>query len=269
MLEAAGAMLEWMTTTMPVVSLRHTLHPAVGFAAALALHVTARTAVGEPVPAPQLHVHAVLIGVERGDGLFAAPELSGFFKHGAPLEGAAIARARLAESLVELGFEIESETGRNERFFEICGVPGGLVGSMSARTQDVEAKLAERQAARGSSLTSRERAVAALQTRAPKQRELQSSDIAELWRREAQAFGFGPDAVQALRTAAPFGTDLESRVACVRAAVRRRLNNRGASASVGEARATVLESAAGRLRLPEALALLNEMEADGELSAQT
>src|SRR5262249_41092934 len=54
--------------------------PAVGMAAALALHVTARRAEGEAVPSPQLHVHGVLVGVERADGVLVTPDSRAFFK---------------------------------------------------------------------------------------------------------------------------------------------------------------------------------------------
>jgi conjugative relaxase-like TrwC/TraI family protein len=268
MLEAAAAMLEWMTTTMPVVSFRRALQPAVGFAAALALHVTARSAPGHEVPAPQLHVHSVLLGVERSDGLFAAPELSGFFKRGAPLEGGAVGRARLAESLADLGFGIEAETGRNGRFFEIAGVPAGLVQCMSARTRDVEAKVLEREAAQGRSLTSRERAVAALQTRAPKRAGLRPAEIAAVWRRQAEEFNFGQEALKVLQTASTLRTDVAWKAELVRADALRRLRLRGPAVSTGEARAGVLESAAGKLTLDDALTLLSEMEIEGELSAR-
>lgn len=267
MLAAADAMLECMTMTKPVVAHRRVLGPAHGFAAAAALHVTARTAKLETVPSPQLHVHGVLVGVERADGFFASPELSGMFRYGAPLEGGAVARAKLAELLVEMGFEIDGQTGRAGRFFEIKGVPLGLLDRMSSRTRDVEAGIREREAAKGKRLTNGERAVVALQTRAPKSREPAPAQAVAAWRATAEDFDFVPATVAALRRGSGFAEGLDERRESVRAAVLQRVRDRGTSASVGELRAAVLESAAGRLRLDEASTLLRDMENAGELPA--
>jgi conjugative relaxase-like TrwC/TraI family protein len=267
MINATEAMLECMTQTKPVVKYQGQLTSAHGFAAAATLHVMARTAEGERVPSPQLHVHGVVVGVERADGLFASPELSGMFKAGAPLEGGAVARAKLAEQLLDIGFEIESETGTLGRFFEIRRVPRGLLSRMSGRTRDVEAKVRERQQARGARLTNEERAVAALQTRARKGREASTEEIAALWRAQADEFGFRSASVEALACGGGWlSPGLTSRQAATRAAVLRRLGERGPGLSRGETRAIVLECAAGRLRLDEALALLEEFS-DGDPAA--
>lgn len=260
MLAAAAAMVEHMTQTKPVVSQARSLQPASGFAAAAALHVTARTAQGERVSWPQLHVHGVVVGVERPDGFFASPELSGMFKHGAPLEGGAVARAKLAELLVEVGFEIDAGTGRGGRFFEIRGVPRGLVALMSARGREVAASVKEREAAKGKALTNGERAVIALQTRRPKSEEAPAEHAVAAWREHAEQFGFGPAQVDALRHGSRLSGGLEKRRAAVRAAALPRLGPRGPMLSRGEAAALVLECAAGRLRLSEAFALLDELK---------
>lgn len=265
MVDAAAAMLRCMTETKPVVSYRRVLGPARGSAAAAAVHVTARTARGEATPSPQLHVHAVAVGVEREDGLFAAPELSGMFRFGAPLEGGAVARARLAEILVDMGFEIESETGPAGRFFEIEGVPAGLVDRMSARTKDVEAGIKEREARKGKALTDNERAVVALETRAPKSNAAPPDEIAARWRAHAEDFSFGSAEVEALRCGRGLRRSLDERHATVRAAARRRIATTAPGAPIGALRAAVLECAAGRLRLGEALALVGEMERSGAL----
>jgi conjugative relaxase-like TrwC/TraI family protein len=258
MLASAEAMLECLTQTKPVVAHRGLLWPAVGFAAAAALHVVARSANGERAPSPQLHVHGVVVGVERDDGYFASPELLGLFKAGAPLEGAAVARVLLAERLAELGFEIEPETGRGNRFFEIRDVPAGLVERMSGRTRDVESRIGERELAKGDRLTSRERAVAALETRPPKRAEATPEQAAAVWRAHAADFHFDGAAVDALRRGRGFSGDLATRTTTVRTAMARRRNGRRSKLSTGEAHAMVLECAAGRLRLTEATALLQQ-----------
>jgi conjugative relaxase-like TrwC/TraI family protein len=195
MLDAADAMLAHMTTACPVVAYRRQLAPARGFAAAAALHVLARAAHGEPVPAPQLHVHGVVVGVERHDGFFAAPELAGMYRNGAPLAGGAAARRRLAEHLAGLGFGIRPR----EQYFEIEGVPEELRLRMSGRARDVETSVRARERTRGKPLTGLERSVAALQTRPPKSAEAALDRTVAAWDEQSAAFGFGPKVVERLR----------------------------------------------------------------------
>lgn len=263
---AATAMLEYMTQTKPVVAQYRKLSPARSFAGAAALHVQARTASGESAPAPQLHVHGVVVGVERADGFFASPELSGLFKHGAPLEGGAVARVRLAESLIEMGFAIEPDAGPGRRFFEIRDVPAGLVEALSGRSRDVRAKVDERETARGKRLTNLERSVAALQTRAPKSADGSPTETMAAWRDRAERFNFTHVAVDGLRRGGGFAEDVARRRESVLTAIRQRLRGHDGPVSHGDARALVYESAAGRLRLAEAADLVSELERSGGLS---
>lgn len=249
MVAAAEAMLVEMTLNKPVVPYRRALHPARGFAAAAALHVKARASEGDTIPAPQLHVHAVVVGVERSDGFFASPELSGMFRNGAPLEGGAVARARLAEALADHGFAIEQDG----RYFAIRGVPQELVQGMSARTRDVQADVERREAQVGRPLTNLERSVAALRTRARKSTETTAQETAAAWRAQAHAAGFDRAAAEALRgTGTPLDPDtLATRSAATLAAPIKTTNQRAA----------LLERAAGRLRLAEAYNILDETTA--------
>ena len=265
MMIATRRMLEHMTETKPVVAYHRALYSARSFAGVAALHVTARTAREAATPAPQLHVHGVVLGVEREDGFFAAPELSGLFKHGAPLEGGAVARIALAEALTDLGFGIDCETGPRARFFEIANVPRELMARMSPRTRDVEAKIQDREAACGRKLTNDERSIAALQTRAPKGKRADPARTMSVWRSLAQDFGFHDGAVGALRCGTGFSPDLSSRRQAVRIAATRRLRGDGGPVPQEEARAVLYECAAGRLRLAETYALVREMEQSGEL----
>lgn len=73
--------------------------PAAGIAAALSLHVTARrTDDDDYAPAPQLHVHSVVVGLLRKDGRLVTPDLWNWRDNGAR-EGGALGRATLADSL--------------------------------------------------------------------------------------------------------------------------------------------------------------------------
>ena len=249
MLLAAEAMLREMTECKPVVAYQRALEPATGFAAASALHVVARAARGETVPWPQLHVHAVVVGVGRSDGFFASPELSGMYKYGAPLAGGAVARARLAESLVELGFEIE----RQGRYFELKGVPRRLVERMSGRAREVAAIVAAREADRGRRLTDRERAVVAMQTRQPKSGEAPLEQSIGTWAETAAALGFDRAAAAGLRNGGGFHGSSGPRRVAVIAAIRSRA---GKGLSPGERRALAYECGAGLLRVEEIEAML-------------
>jgi conjugative relaxase-like TrwC/TraI family protein len=249
MVAAAEAVLENMTMSKPVVAHKRALWPACGFAAAAALHVVARAARGTAVPAPQLHVHGLVAGVERSDGFFASPELSGMFKHGAPLEGGAVGRAKLAERLVDLGFEIEQEG----RFFEIAGVPRELLEEMSPRAREVEARIRARERESGRELSDRQRAVVALETRRPKGKEASLTRTVASWAETAARFDFDAERIERLRQGPGFAARLEERVAAVTARASARRQASGGEDSPAEARALLLECAAGRLRLAESL----------------
>ncbi len=103
------------------------------------IHTTSRLAQDQEagaVPDPQLHSHLVLFAAERTDGKLAAIESRRLYK--SARENGAWYRAELAANLRELGLPIERRTGRNERYFEIRGVPEGLASRWSSRSEDVD-----------------------------------------------------------------------------------------------------------------------------------
>jgi hypothetical protein len=249
MVAAADAVLENMTMSKPVVAHKRSLWPAEGFAAAASLHVVARAARGVPVPSPQLHVHGIVVGVERSDGYFASPELSHMFKYGAPLEGGAVGRAKLAERLVDLGFEIE----QRGRFFEVAGVPAGLLEEMSARSREVEAGIRERERERGRELSNRQRAAIALETRLPKSKEPSLARTVGAWAEAAARFGFDSERIAEIRCGTGFADGLDQRLAAVVSTASARQRAIRGKVTEAEARALLLECAAGRLRLGETM----------------
>ncbi len=86
-------------------------------------HTTARAVAGR-APDPQLHSYVVLHGAVRaGDGKVVAIESRAWLVH--QREVGAAYRAQLAGELGELGFGIETATGRGGRYFELAGVPQG------------------------------------------------------------------------------------------------------------------------------------------------
>lgn len=104
--------------------------PSAEFAASVTLHVRTRTAPGSTgVPGPLLHVHCHLAAVLSPDKVLQVPD-------GAMLSGDAVLRAGgaagrvvLADKLRQLGFQLEAETGPGGRYFEIAGVPEGMLRS--------------------------------------------------------------------------------------------------------------------------------------------
>jgi conjugative relaxase-like TrwC/TraI family protein len=124
MVTAANYLLAYLVETRPVVDNEK---PAAGFAAALALHVRAWRVEGHEVPPPQLHAHCLLAGVVDDQGRARPANGDALFEETVTRELGAVGRAVLAEDLVKLGFQIESGTGYQRRYFEIDGVPKELL----------------------------------------------------------------------------------------------------------------------------------------------
>ncbi|MFF4349985.1 relaxase domain-containing protein [Streptomyces sp. NPDC001530] len=121
---AAYSCLQYLTQTRPVID---NIATARGFAAALALHAVGHRRPWANMPPPLLHVHGYLVGVLDESGTLRGPCHPALHEETLTRECGALGRARLAEDLRDLGFEIEAGTGRDGRSFEIAGVPGGLL----------------------------------------------------------------------------------------------------------------------------------------------
>jgi len=234
-------------------------------------HTTARAVAGR-APDPQLHSHVVLHGaVRQGDGRVVAIESRALLVH--QREVGAAYRAQLAGELGELGFGIETGTGRGGRYFELSGVPQGLVEQWSGRHRQVRAAIDQRLSERvselqeqvdaggsgadaaagrlaalersGQLLPSEQRAVA-MSTRAAKgEGGLQTAgDLDRAWYKAAREHGFDARSVQALR-----GSERPVDVAESGQAIERRILERltefDATFAAREARAVALEVSAG------------------------
>jgi conjugative relaxase-like TrwC/TraI family protein len=263
MMTAANAALEHITQTRPVVGGDEF---ARGFAAAAALHVTARTASGEAVPSPQLHVHTNLVGVLDGQGRLRTPNSAALYKHSAMREGGAVARLVLAERLRALGFGIEARTGRGGRYFEIIGVPKALCERMSGRTRDVLAWIAQREATDGGRLRNFERARAARATRSPKT-AMSAEQVLDYWEAQALEFDFGPGRIADIRAASLVERDVQELREEMRAGILQRIWEEGPTVSTGAVRSIAFELAPIGLSLEDAGELLAEMQSRGELIA--
>ena len=142
LLEAAERTVQYMARTKAVVHRRgkdgvRVREAAAGAAVASSLHVTARRARGDRAPAPQLHVHNLVLGVTRTDGRLVAADSWEWFRHDAALEGGALFRVQVADALVKAGWAIRSGTGDRRRYFEVQGVPEALCEVFSPRSREV------------------------------------------------------------------------------------------------------------------------------------
>lgn len=94
-------------------------------ASATILHVMAGEAPGD-VPPPLLHVHCQMIAVSDARGALHRPDPAALPDHTSRLCGAA-GRLKLSETVRALGFGIRAGTSPSRRYFEIEGVPEGLL----------------------------------------------------------------------------------------------------------------------------------------------
>ena len=104
-------------------------------------HTTAR-AVEDQVPDPQLHSHVLLHAAVRRDGEVVAIDSRAWLTH--QREVGAAYRSHLAHELHRLGFEVHRGTGRGGRYFELDGIPQGLIDRWSSRHHQVQAAIQDR-----------------------------------------------------------------------------------------------------------------------------
>ncbi len=134
-----------LTETVPTV--RRSRHNqvfeehAVELIAAEYRHTTARGVMEGDAPDPQLHSHVVITSALRDDGRIVAVASRPIFRSAREL--GAYYRSALAHELAQRGYAIERGTGKQGRYFEIAGVPRGLLDAFSARSREV-ARAAER-----------------------------------------------------------------------------------------------------------------------------
>jgi conjugative relaxase-like TrwC/TraI family protein len=252
-------------------------------------HTTARAVAGR-APDPQLHSHVVLHGaVRRDDGKVVAIESRAWLVH--QREVGAAYRAQLARELGRLGFNVEAGTGRGGRYFELAGVPQGLIEAWSGRHRQVQEQIQRRLIERiaglqrqidaggpdedgaavrlvalqrsGQLMPAEQRAVA-MRTRSAKGSggaELQTAgDLDRAWYDAAQEHDFDARSVEALRN--PW-LHLDQRGALTEDQLEKRILDRltefDATFAAREARAVALEATAGGLSPAAGLAALERL----------
>jgi conjugative relaxase-like TrwC/TraI family protein len=259
--DSANTALEHLVRTRPLVGGEEV---GQGFVASASLHVVARTADGDPSPAPQLHLHINLAGVLSAKGRLRTPDGFALYDDNAMREMGALARGVLARRIERIGFAVKACTGNGGRYFELAGVPSGLCERLSGRTRDVLVWVAAMQRRFGKVLSNRSAARGAEATRADKSRVSQA-DAQAWWDSHAQDFEFDAAEIGRMRAEAVPEHDVAAIGEEIRQAVLDRLWQEGPTVSVGALQAIAYEHVPLGVEPDEAHAVLEQMRAAGEL----
>lgn len=219
------------------------------------------------VPDPQLHSHVVMLGAERQDGRYAAVDSRALFL--AARENGAWYRAQLAYGLQSQGLAIEGQTGRDERYFEVSGVPQALSERWSARSADIERAAARFRDRYGRDPRAGELGDLTTGTRGTKS-VTPAPDVNAAWRAVGAEHGLTREQAQGLFT----GID-QALAQNVEGGHRRdlarelpdALTRAGATVSEREVRARAYELAVGWGRPEQADRVIEELAREGELIA--
>ncbi len=229
--------------------------PARDLVAAEYRHTTARGVLEGDAPDPQLHSHVVITSAVRDDGKVVAVASRPIFRSAREL--GAYYRSSLAHQLQQRGYAIERGTGKHGRYFEIAGVPRGLLDAFSSRSREV-ARAAERFRAKWGRAPERgELRQLKLENRKAKVL-ITRADLQSAWNDTAARFDFAgeqPGRLLGATVKAPPQGPLEDRV-------EQRLTERSATFEPGGFRAVVLEQSAGELSPRDALDLSRAMIAE-------
>jgi conjugative relaxase-like TrwC/TraI family protein len=251
--------LDYLTEMVPTVRRRYggqvVEEPARELVAAEYLHTTARGVMDGDAPDPQLHSHVVVTNAVRDDGRIVAVASRPIFR--SRQEVGAYYRSALAHRLSQRGYAIDAGTGNHGRYFEIAGVPRGLLEAFSARSREV-ARAAERFRARyGRAPECGELTRLKLENRKAKI-PVTRSDLQQVWDEKGARFGFTGERTELLLDTARGSRPeraLEDRV-------EERLTERAATFEPRELRAALLEQSVGELSPQQAVARSQAMIAE-------
>jgi conjugative relaxase-like TrwC/TraI family protein len=254
---AVAQAISYMTQTVATVRRRYAgevvEEPARELIAAEYLHMTARGVLDGDAPDPQLHSHVVVTSAVREDERIVAVASRPIFR--ATREVGAFYRSALAHELAGHGYKVEVGTGKEGRYFEIAGVPQGLIEAFSARSREVAAAAERFRAKWGRAPERGELRRLKLENRKAKL-PVTRSDLQRVWDEKALRHGTsrGRHDRPAARRSRPRAA-LEDRV-------EERLTERAATFAPGELRAVLLEQSAGELEPVDALARASGMIAE-------
>jgi conjugative relaxase-like TrwC/TraI family protein len=249
--------IAYMTENVPTVRRRYGAgvveEPARDLIAAEYLHTTARGVLDGDAPDPQLHSHVVLTSAIRDDGRIVAVASRPIFR--SAREVGAFYRSALAHELTQRGYAINAGTGKESRYFEIAGVPQGLIEAFSARSREVAAAAERFRAKWGRAPERGELRRLKLENRKAKL-PVTRADLQRVWDEKAARHGFPRE-----RHDRP--ADIAShRAGTLEDRAEQRLTERAATFEPGELRAVLLEQSAGELAPDDALAKAKAMIAE-------
>jgi conjugative relaxase-like TrwC/TraI family protein len=245
-----------MTESVPTVRRRYGAEvveePALELVAAEYRHTVARGVLAGDPPDPQLHSHVVITSAVRDDGRIVAVASRPIFR--ASREVGAFYRSALAGELQQRGYAIEAGVGKGGRYFEIAGVPRGLVDAFSARSREV-AQAAERFRARWGRAPERGE-LRALKRETRKAKTLVTRhDLQAAWNETASRFHIVAGHLDLDPHAPVRSGGLEDRV-------EEMLTERAATFTSSEMRAVLLEQSVGQLAPAGAIGLSRSMIAE-------
>jgi conjugative relaxase-like TrwC/TraI family protein len=212
------------------------------------------------VPDPQLHSHVVVLGAERIDGRFAAVDSRELFR--AARANGAWYRAELADGLSELGLEIRGGTGRDERYFELTGVPEALSERWSMRGAEIEQAARAFRTRYGRDPRAGELGSITVATRGTKG-HVRAVDVDRAWSAVGEEYGLSREAAQDLYSEREqeFSRDEFARELLAN------VTKHSATVSERDLRAQGHELAAGQVHPLQADAVIDELVRSGELVA--
>ncbi len=213
------------------------------------------------VPDPQLHSHVVVLGAQRADGRFAAVDSRELFR--AARANGAWYRAELAEGLGELGLQIESETGKDGRYFEIAGVPEKLSERWSMRGVEIERAARAFRTRYGRDPRAGELGSLTVATRGTKG-QLKAAAVDRVWKAVGEEHGLSRERAQRLYSnheREPFSRERYGRE------LLGELTKNSATVGERDMRARAYELIAGRAHPREADAVIETLTRSGELIA--
>jgi conjugative relaxase-like TrwC/TraI family protein len=218
-------------------------------------HTTARGVLEGDAPDPQLHSHVVITSAIRTDGKLVAVASRPIFRSAREL--GAYYRSALAHQLQLRGYKVQRGTGKHGRYFEIAGVPGGLLEAFSARSREVARAVERFRAQYGRAPERGELRQLKLENRKAKTL-VTRTDLQQAWNDTAARFQFTarqPGRRSVTTTVPAADQVLEDRV-------EQRLTERVATFEPGELRAVVLEQSVGELSPRQALERSRAMVAE-------
>jgi conjugative relaxase-like TrwC/TraI family protein len=212
------------------------------------------------VPDPQLHSHVVVLGAEREDGRFVAVDSRELFR--SARANGAYYRAELAANLQRMGFEVQARTGRDQRYFEVRGVPQALSEHWSARASEIERAAREFRTRYGREPRAAELGALTTSTRGGK--AAASVDVEGTWRAVGEEHGLTAEGLAGLRAERSRERSEPQRLAqeLLRDVVRHR-----STVSERDLKARAYELSAGVCDPADAEEQLAELQRSGELIA--